>query len=242
MQLNIVELDLFPIFDQLKLEEALLRTDSHNWCLINRGSPPAIVMGISQNLEHVVDLNAHQENPIPLIRRYSGGGTVVVEPSTVFLTLILNHDAIDGEPFPKEVLKWTEGLLKPAFHSLKFSLKENDYAIGDKKCGGNAQYFARGRLVHHTSFLFDYTSEYMNLLKMPPKMPLYREARAHKDFLHPLKQHYASPNAFSKAILQALQKRFEINFTPFAEAHNRTKLPHRQASFLLEPVQILDKV
>ena len=36
-----------PILEQLQLEEALFRADQRNWCLLNSGSPPAIVMGIS---------------------------------------------------------------------------------------------------------------------------------------------------------------------------------------------------
>ena len=37
-----------PILQQLRLEEALLRADDANWCIINDGSAtPAIVMGIS---------------------------------------------------------------------------------------------------------------------------------------------------------------------------------------------------
>lgn len=37
-----------PILRQLQLEEALLRADSANYCIINEGTPePAIVMGIS---------------------------------------------------------------------------------------------------------------------------------------------------------------------------------------------------
>lgn len=38
----------FHILRQLRLEEALLRADSGNYCIINDGTPdPAIVMGIS---------------------------------------------------------------------------------------------------------------------------------------------------------------------------------------------------
>ncbi len=47
MTFHLLQLQNMPILEQLRLEEALLRADDRNWILINRGSPPAIVMGIS---------------------------------------------------------------------------------------------------------------------------------------------------------------------------------------------------
>lgn len=225
--LQVIETDLLPILQQLKLEEALLRTNKQNWCLINRGTPPAIVMGISQDPNLVVDFQSQQKNPIPLIRRYSGGGTVVLEPTTVLVTLILNHDMIDTLPFPKDVLKWTEGLYRAAFTPLPFSLRENDYVLGIKKCGGNAQYFANKRIVHHTSFVWDYSPEHMSRLQMPPKMPEYRKNRPHHEFLAPLKYHFDSPKKFSEAILGALAVRFPTNICSLQYASSHLNLPHR---------------
>lgn len=226
--MRLVETKLFPIFEQLQLEEALLRTTDQNWCLINEGSPPAIVMGISQNPALVINQEAHQKLPIPIIRRYSGGGTVVVEPTTVFVTLILNHDRLPVSPFPKEVLNWTDSLYK----NLPFSLKENDYVIGHKKCGGNAQYFAKKRIVHHTSFVFDYSHDHMNLLHMPPKMPAYREARSHTEFIECLKHHFESPQAFSKAILNAISQNFILDPCPLDQAQVHLLQSHRKSTCL----------
>ena len=45
---KLLKLHRVPILRQLLLEEALLRADSGNWCIVNNGtSVPAIVMGIS---------------------------------------------------------------------------------------------------------------------------------------------------------------------------------------------------
>lgn len=45
---RLLRLRQVPILQQLRLEEALLRADDSNWCILNDGSPtPAIVMGIS---------------------------------------------------------------------------------------------------------------------------------------------------------------------------------------------------
>jgi lipoate---protein ligase len=46
--INFLRLRGYSIHRQLLLEEALLRTESRNWCIVNDGAAqPAIVMGIS---------------------------------------------------------------------------------------------------------------------------------------------------------------------------------------------------
>lgn len=228
--LNCLLLHQVPILEQLQLEEALFRADSQNWCLINVGSPPSIVMGISQKLSEVVDREKHEKLPVPLIKRFTGGGTVVVDSGTVFVSLILNHEEVSVPIFPKNILAWTKELYSPAFDGLSFSLQENDYAIGEKKCGGNAQSFAKSRFVHHTSFLFDYSNEHMALLKMPPKMPSYRKNRNHEEFLQPLKIFFSSPKAFAQNILACVSERFAMRPTSWDEVCEVLRLPHRKST------------
>ena len=58
-----------------------------------------------------------------------------------------------------------------------------DYALGDRKFGGNAQALSRGRWLHHTSMLWNYHPGRMALLKRPPRAPAYREGRDHTEFV-----------------------------------------------------------
>ena len=227
--LHLIELNSYPILEQLKLEEALLRTNNKNWCLINYGSSPAIVMGISQDPFQVIDFKKYKEKPIPIIRRFSGGGTVVIEPTTVLVSLIINHDKIAANPFPKEVLKWTESLYQTAF-PLSFALKENDYVLGEKKCGGNAQYFAKGRIVHHTSFIWDYSFDNMELLKIPSKMPHYRKSRTHQEFLLTLKDHFSSIPDLINALRLNISQAFSAKISSLEEAALFNFLPHRKTT------------
>lgn len=232
--LNCLFLNQIPIFEQLKLEEALYRADERNWLLINVGSPPAIVMGISQQVHEVVDEKRHQLLSVPLIRRFSGGGTVVVEPETVFVSLILNHEELPGPIFPKNVLAWTADLYRPIFGSLSFALQENDYAIGGKKCGGNAQSFSKNRFVHHTTFLWDYSEKHMSLLKMPPKMPAYREGRSHQEFLQPLKTFFPSQGGFAQNILGCVSEKFAVKQAFWEEALAVHAKQHRKSTCLID--------
>jgi hypothetical protein len=126
--MKLLQLQGFPILQQLYLEERLLRTTTHNWCLINQGTnPPAIVVGISGKPEKLLDVKAVLQDNIPVIRRFSGGGTVIVDTDTVFVTLICRRDAVTlPDLYPRPIMEWTEHLYLPAFQTVpRFRLQEH---------------------------------------------------------------------------------------------------------------------
>ncbi len=211
MTLHWIHLKNTPILKQLEIEESLIRKDSRNFCIVNRGSPRTIVMGISGKAENLLHEELVQKDNIPVIRRFSGGGTVIVDEETLFITFIFSKGDIGISPFPESIMRWSADLYANAWKIPGFSLRENDYIICDKKCGGNAQYIRKDRWLHHTSFLWDYKKENMEYLQMPEKRPKYREDRGHLEFLCRLKdQGYASSSELIDALKQELVKRFYI--------------------------------
>jgi lipoate-protein ligase A len=175
-----------PIYDQLLLEEELLRTSNDNFCLINAGSSPACVMGISAKPHDVLEPSFFEQTEIKLIKRYSGGGTVIVNEQTLFFTLICNKSQWNTKPFPEPIMRSVEPIIADAIPSCR--LYQNDFVIGERKCGGNAQMITRDRFVHHISFVWDFDPFQMAYLKQPEKQPAYRAWRAHNDFMIPLKE------------------------------------------------------
>ncbi len=224
--LHWIDLSGMPIFEQLQLEEALLRTDTRSFCIVNRGSPRSIVLGISSKAEELVDVERAQRDQIPLIKRFSGGGTVIVDEQTLFVTFIMAKGDLDVPAFPEPILRWSAELYRQAWNIPGFALRENDYVIGEKKCGGNAQYIKKDRWVHHTSFLWDFSDENMSYLHLPSKRPTYRQDRSHKDFLTPLKDHASDPKMLTLQLKESLVKRLYIE--PF-DWKTMDKIPHRQA-------------
>jgi len=222
----LLDLGTMPIFDQLQLEEALLRGTSHNYCLVSRGSSKAIVMGISGKIELLLNVPKVQEHAVPVIQRFSGGGTVIVDKETLFTTFIFSKDDIPIHPYPEPILRWTAELFTTAWQIPNFHLIENDYAIGPMKCGGNAQYIQKDRWLHHTSFLFDYQNENMEYLQLPEKRPTYRKNRTHTDFLCRLKDHAPSKEHLIDQLKIELNKRFQV--TPIS-LDELTWNPHRQS-------------
>ena len=229
-KLHLIDLGTAPIFQQLQLEEALLRGTDQNLCVINRGSPRAIVMGISGQPDALLHTERVKADQIPVIQRFSGGGTVIVDEETLFTTFIFAKDAVAIHPFPEPILRWTAELFQQSWHIPEFQLIENDYVIGALKCGGNAQYIQKDRWLHHTSFLWDYRNENMAYLQLPAKRPTYRASRDHKDFLARLKSHALSKEALIQQLKSTLEKQFELIPT---EVNHLTWHPHRTSLRLL---------
>lgn len=220
-----------PIFDQLRLEEALLRADDRSFCLVNIGSPRAIVMGISGEVEKLLDLPTVRERRIPVIKRFSGGGTVIVDEDTLFVTFIIAKEHLDLAPFPEPILRWSAHLYASAWKIPGFQLRENDYCIGEKKCGGNAQYMRKDRWIHHTSFLWDYKPSNMEALLLPSKRPAYRKDRSHKDFLCRLREYGENPKTRINQLKNELVKHFDIHDFDLKTLQEK---PHRQATQMID--------
>jgi lipoate-protein ligase A len=226
-KIHLIHLKNTPIFEQLQLEEALLRTDDRSFLIINQGSPRAVVMGISGQPEALLHLDAIQRDQIPVIKRFSGGGTVIVDENTFFVTFILSKGHLDIHPFPEPILRWTADLYADAWKIPHFHLRENDYCIGDKKCGGNAQYIKKDRWLHHTSFLYDYSDANMAYLLLPAKRPNYRQDRDHTNFLTRLKDHSDHLNSLITKLRSTIVKQLYIEDFDLATWQAQ---PHRQAT------------
>ncbi len=222
------------ILDQLRLEESLLRVEEESFCVVNFGSPKTIVMGISGQMNALVDIQTAQTKNVPVLRRFSGGGTVIVDANTLFISLIIAKKDLPISPFPEPILQWTAHLYASAWEIDGFCLRENDYCIGDKKCGGNAQYIRKERWLHHTSFLWDFEDANMDLLFLPSKRPAYRKDRSHAVFLDRLKHYGSSPEERIAQCANFLSRYFSlvpsIRSIPCATEH-------RKATEILLPAQ-----
>ena len=201
------------ILRQLRLEEKLLRSSgAGNWCLLNDGTPDrSVVLGISGKPHQLVDVRRALDDGVRVIKRFSGGGTVIVDRDTQFVTLVMNAAAVpDLALFPRQIMEWTGTLYGGRPHGVfadmpGWQLRENDYVIGERKVGGNAQSISKDRWLHHTSFLWDFREETMKYLTNPAKQPRYRANRSHSDFLAPLKTYLPDRNALVTRIEAALE-------------------------------------
>ena len=230
MIIHLIHLKNVSIFDQLQLEEQLLREDSRNFCILNEGSSSAIVMGISGKPQELIESSKAKQLNVPIIQRFSGGGTVVVDENTLFVTFLCNKEEFSFPSYPERIMKWSELFYQKAFPIENFSLKENDFVIGDFKCGGNAQYIKKERWLQHTSFLWNFCPKKMDSLLLPRKTPNYRSGRSHVDFLCTLNNHFPSKQSFFDHIKKELYQQFTIIsldcadiYEPFSDSRKQTK-------------------
>ncbi|XP_022738276.1 uncharacterized protein LOC111291007 [Durio zibethinus] len=210
--MNLMRFKGLPILQQLHIEEKLLRTTSENWCIINDGtSDPAIVMGVSGKPAELLEIGSVLRDQVPVIRRFTGGGTVIVDHGTIFVTFICNKEAVlDLKPFPRQIMSWSSLLYSKVFQGIgDFHLRENDYVFGNHKFGGNAQSITKSRWIHHTSFLWDFEVRNMTYLKLPKRAPEYRLARGHLDFICRMKD-YMPRSTFINKTVEATGTQFSL--------------------------------
>jgi lipoate-protein ligase A len=80
--------------------------------------PPTIVLGVAGKLERLVHVEAAAARGATVLRRFSGGGTVVVDAGTLFAAFVLNQRDVApaGPPlFPRDIMRWSEGVYAPVF-------------------------------------------------------------------------------------------------------------------------------
>ncbi|CAH8348674.1 unnamed protein product [Eruca vesicaria subsp. sativa] len=233
--MNLIRLKGTPILEQLHLEERLLRASSENWCIVNDGTNvPTIVMGMSGKPSQLLELGPVMKDQIPVIKRFTGGGTVIVDKSTLFVSLICNKDDVPGvQPYPRSVMAWSGSLYGEVFGGVNgFQLRENDYVFGDRKFGGNAQSIIKNRWIHHTSFLWDYNVRNMAYLKLPSRVPQYRLERDHTEFVCRMKD-YIERSDFIEKTVKAVGKQFAMKQVNLEDIDSYAKGEHVKSTRLL---------
>ncbi|MEG0037346.1 MAG: lipoate--protein ligase family protein [Victivallaceae bacterium] len=214
---------------QLQIEEAFLRVSDQNLCLINSSPPPAIVLGISSDIDEVLFKETVISDNLTVIRRFSGGGTVFINDDVIMVSWICSTET-SSLINPQELMALTKQLYAKTFPP-DFDVRNNDYVIGHKKIGGNAQYIQKKRWVHHSSFLWDTNIKLMNrYLKIPPKQPEYRNNRTHEEFLVPLKNFYSQPSVFLERLLSDLREHQTFLSIELEEIISIINRPHRRST------------
>jgi len=226
-QLNLLVLKDHNIYHQLQLEEALFRTHQENWCLLNDGTTPAIVVGKTSCVHRAITNSRYQQFPLPIIRRFTGGGTVVVDENSIICSFILNTKSSRCPTTMQELIHWIHELLAPAFLPYRLEVSEHDYTIENKKVGGNAQTFSKDRIVHHISFLWSWEQDRMDLLTHPEKQPHYRQQRPHESFCSKLKKYFPSRQQLIQQCIRSFQQQFICVPVSFKQTTHIQQYPHR---------------
>ncbi|GJV62570.1 hypothetical protein Tco_1473398 [Tanacetum coccineum] len=75
----------------------------------------------------LVEISPVLEDRIPVIRRFTGGGTVIFDHETIFVTFICNqNDVPKVQPYPRPIMSWSSLLYSKVFEGVAdFKLRGN---------------------------------------------------------------------------------------------------------------------
>lgn len=153
---------------------------------------------------------------IPVLRRASGGGTVLQAPGVLNYALILKIEPGTPTENLTTTNRFVMGRMRDALQTLlpdEVTVRGiTDLSLGDHKFCGNAQRRRKNFLLFHGAFLLDCDLNLMSaVLKPPPREPDYREGRTHADFVTNL---HLPPQLIKDAIHNAWQADGELNTWP----------------------------
>ncbi len=165
-------------------------------------SRPFVVLGLASRRDREVDVSACAARGIPILRRCSGGGTVVQGPGCLSYTLILritDNGPLEHIDTTNAFIMERHGRLLAEATGLPIRRRGvTDLAVGQRKFSGNAQRRRRRFLLFHGTFLLDFPIPSMEeILPYPPRTPRYRRKRSHGAFLTNLRR----PSSLIKDLL-----------------------------------------
>ena len=148
-----------------------------------------VVLGRIGKVEEDVFEEATKRDGISLLRRSSGGGTVLQGPGCFNYTLVLSKDR---HVFLADLRKSYEYIFEKVIGALAALGVQAEYKpISDlvlkssqMKFSGNAQHRGRKFILHHGTFLCGFDLALAErYLRIPREMPEYRQARPHAQFI-----------------------------------------------------------
>jgi lipoate-protein ligase A len=153
---------------------------------------PFVVLGYSNRWRTEVDASACARNGVPILRRCSGGGTVLQGPGCLNYSLILK---IEGErtlgsitETNRTVMERNARALAPLLSATPLVQGHTDLTLENLKFSGNSQRRRRKCALVHGTFLLNFDlAAVETCLPMPSEQPAYRGNRPHRHFLTNLK-------------------------------------------------------
>ncbi len=147
-----------------------------------------IVLGRICKIEDDVNIEHVKEDNIRILRRSSGGGTVLQGQGCLNYSLILSKENTEVADLKKSyqfILNKVIAVFQNLGIAVSF-LPISDLALTSnlKKISGNAQKRGRHFILHHGTILYNFDlNKVKKYLKMPKDMPEYRHNREHLEFI-----------------------------------------------------------
>ena len=176
-----------------------------------------VVVGYSNKVLSEVNVGACDANGVPILRRFSGGGSVLQGPGCFNYSLVVRNER-SGIPVDlTESYRYVLGRHLRLFANHGAAAAEiqgvSDLALGGRKFSGNAQHRKRLCSLFHGTFLLNFDIALIETcLLMPSRQPAYRHDRSHEAFLCNLS---TAPQDVRMALRQAWGAEQALHKVPF---------------------------
>ena len=195
--MRLLDLTLPTAAENLALDEALLESAeaaAQPTDVLRLWEPdgPMVVLGRSSKIDEEVDRDACRELNIPILRRTSGGLTILTGPGCLMYALVLSLERRPELRAVEHAHRFVLGTHAAALSAHVPGVRcqgTSDLAVDDgtsppRKFSGNSIRVKRTHLLYHGTILYDFPLDRIErCLRTPPRMPDYRNARPHTSFL-----------------------------------------------------------
>ncbi|MBX3411604.1 MAG: lipoate--protein ligase family protein [Pirellulales bacterium] len=190
--MKLVDRTLATPEQNLALDEALLDVaESSRGALeflrLWEATAPVVVLGRSTQVGVEVNLARCHERDVPVLRRTSGGATIVAGPGCLMYAVVLSAvrrptlSSLAGAHLV--VLETLLAAIAPLVPGIARA-GTSDLALGNRKFSGNSLRVKRSHVLYHGTLLYDFDLPLVaDLLRTPPRVPDYRAGRSHEEFI-----------------------------------------------------------
>ncbi|HBE70008.1 MAG TPA: lipoate--protein ligase family protein [Planctomycetaceae bacterium] len=173
--------------DEALLEEAESSGSASETLRLWEAHCPFVVMGRSGRVNEEVELARCTADRVPVLRRHSGGGTIVAAPGCAFFSLVLSLEHRPQLRMVDEAHRFVMQTIADGLGACVGGLELNgssDLTLADRKVSGNSLRIRRNFLLYHGTLLLNMDLQLASkYLKHPPRQPSYRRDREHADFI-----------------------------------------------------------
>jgi lipoate-protein ligase A len=175
---------------------------------------PCVVVGRSSRLAEEVYVERCLEDEFPVLRRMSGGASIVAGPGCLMYSVLLSLDARPEcralDRTHRTVMEKSRSAVCHALRSVGSTCQVEIRGICDLTCNGqkisgNSLRVKKHWLMYHGTLLIDMPLHWIDhYLKMPPKQPEYRDGRPHRAFVASLQDVIGDSENFASILKRCL--------------------------------------
>jgi lipoate-protein ligase A len=190
--MKLLDLTMESPEENLALDEALLEMaeaaeDPIEILRLWESPEHVVVLGRSSDADTEVNLAACRQRGIPVLRRASGGTTVLIGPGCLMYAVVLNYQRRPQlrmiELAHQFVLERLRRAIEPQVPEIT-SAGTSDLTLNLRKCSGNSLRCRQRHLLYHGTVVYDFSTAIMSeCLGTPARQPAYRNGRIHQEFV-----------------------------------------------------------